>query len=178
MDVIKIKGALYTVHYDTEEDDEYSRLFHQWYDLNYLESFLYKNRKYLDSDYWTSLGYCSSDWDIVANEIIDEAGALENYIDELIDDGNLDLYFTSLDGDFKFLYEILPVKGYGKKTSPSFIRLYAIKLKDNAYVIIYGGIKLSDKIQTSPDLKDNVIPKIKKALAYFKQNGITESSDI
>lgn len=178
MDIINIKGALYTVHYDNEEDDEYSRLFNQWSDLNYLEDFLYEHRQYLDSDFWTSIGYSSSDWDLAANEIIDEAEALENYIDDLTNNGELDSYFTPLDGNFKYLYEILPVKGYGKGTPPSFIRLYAIKLKDNAYVIVYGGIKLSDKIQTSPDLKDNVFHKIDIVLAYMKQHGIIDSSDI
>ena len=69
------------------------------------------------------------------------------------------------------------MKSYGV-SSPSLLRLYAIKLDSNCYLIVYGGIKLGDTIQNSPILKDKVFNKIDKVLNYLKINGIEDSEDI
>ena len=45
--------------------------------------------------------------------------------------------------------------------------MYAIKLKNNLYVITGGGIKLVDTIQNSPDLKDHVIKNIDNVRALL-----------
>ena len=69
------------------------------------------------------------------------------------------------------------MKSYGLDR-PSFLRIYAIKLTDNTYLITGGGIKLADKIQNSPDIKDHVIQNIKRVRAYLRENGILDSDDI
>ena len=69
------------------------------------------------------------------------------------------------------------MKSYGTK-SPSLLRLYAIRLDSNCYLIVYGGIKLGDSIQNSPVLKDKVFNKIDSVLSFLKANGITNSDDI
>jgi len=56
--------------------------------------------------------------------------------------------------------------------------MYAIKLKNNLYVITGGGIKLADKIQNSPDLKDHVIKNIDNVRAWLKDSGISDEQDI
>ena len=63
------------------------------------------------------------------------------------------------------------MKAYGKNKH-TFLRLYAIKLGQNCYLIVYGGLKLGRAVQDSPILKDNVIRKIDWALYYLKQEGI------
>ena len=62
--------------------------------------------------------------------------------------------------------------------TPSLLRLYAIKIDSNCYLIVYGGIKLGTTIQDSPVLKDNVFKKIDQVLSYLRVNGITDSNDI
>ena len=75
------------------------------------------------------------------------------------------------------VYEYIPMKSYGPGR-PSFLRIYAIKLKNNLYVITGGGIKLADTIQNSPDLKDHVIKNIDKVRAWLKDIGIIDEQDI
>ena len=64
------------------------------------------------------------------------------------------------------------MKSYGTGR-PSFLRMYAIKLKNNLYVITGGGIKLADTIQDSPDLQN-----IDKVRAWLIQNGIIDEQDL
>lgn len=70
-----------------------------------------------------------------------------------------------------------PVKSYGTD-SPSLLRLYAIRLEANCYLIVCGGIKLGRTIQNSPVLKDKVFNKIDSVLNYLRANGITDGDDI
>ena len=82
-----------------------------------------------------------------------------------------------ISGKYKCLWSLEPVKSYGPY-SPSLLRLYAIKLDSNCYLIVYGGIKLGSTIQESPVLKDKVFNKIDAVLTFLKINGITESNDL
>ena len=82
-----------------------------------------------------------------------------------------------LGGKYKCLWSLEPMKSYGTK-SPSLLRLYAIKIDTNCYLIVYGGIKLGDTIQNSPVLKDKVFNKIDSVLSFLKNNGIADSEDI
>ena len=59
-----------------------------------------------------------------------------------------------------------------------FIRLYAIRMEENCYLIVYGGLKLADTIQNSPVLKTEVFKRIDQTLAYLKREGITEQEDL
>ena len=83
---------------------------------------------------------------------------------------SFDEYFHFLDGKYKCLWTLEPMKSYGTNR-PSLLRLYAIKLGPNCYLIVYGGIKLGDTIQNSPVLKDKVFNKIDNVLNYLKANG-------
>lgn len=69
------------------------------------------------------------------------------------------------------------MKSYGNGR-PSFLRIYAIKLEPNVYVVTGGGIKLADSIQNSPDLQDHVFCNIKMVRDWLKRCGITDHNDI
>jgi len=55
--------------------------------------------------------------------------------------------------------------------------LYAIKMKENTYLITGGGIKLADTIQNSPRLKDHILQDIDNVRNWLKANGIMDSDD-
>lgn len=69
------------------------------------------------------------------------------------------------------------MKSYGPN-SPSLLRMYAIKMEDNVYLITGGGIKLADTIQNSPGLKDHVLQNIDRVKRYLKEEGIIDSEDM
>ena len=90
---------------------------------------------------------------------------------------DFDSHFKSLEGKYKYELQWPPMKSYGT-IRPSLLRMYAIKMKENVYLITGGGIKLSDTIQNSPVLKEHVIQDIDRVRSFLKENGIMDNEDI
>lgn len=90
---------------------------------------------------------------------------------------DFDTHFRYLEGKYKYELEWQPVKSYGT-IHPSFLRMYAIKMGTNTYLITGGGIKLADTIQNSPDLKKHVLQNIERVRRFLKRNGIMDSDDM
>ncbi|MBO5407263.1 MAG: hypothetical protein J6A27_07115 [Bacteroidales bacterium] len=183
MEVVRIYGEwLYSIQFDEEDLNEYVRIFKQWHNLDYLEKFFCDNAEYIDSPFWKNAGLHPDEPEISAQRVLDEANGLEEYICKLVENMNLgikpdfDEYFHFLGGKYKCLWTLEPMKSYGTG-NPSLLRLYAIKIDKNCYLIVCGGIKLGTTIQNSPVLKDEVFKKIDKVLQFLRANGIEESDD-
>ena len=184
MEIVEIyKDWLYSIQFDESDLNEYRRIFKEWHDLDYLVSFFEENKDMIDSPFWKNAGLNPDTPEKSASRVIEEANELESYIRELVlnmksgDKPDFDMYFHFLEGKYKCLWSLAPMKSYGV-AKPSMLRLYAIKLDSNCYLIVYGGIKLGDTIQNSPVLKDNVIKKIDKVLEFLRSNGITDGDDL
>ena len=165
---------LYSFHYDGQERNEYRRLFHEWNDKSFLLSFFREYIEFLDIEIWSEF---NNEPENAAKSVILDANRLEPFIQELEENTkagkkpDFDSYFQPFEGKYAYVLEMVPMKAYGTNKH-TFLRLYAIKLGQNCYLIVYGGIKLSRSVQDSPILKDNVIRKIDWALYYLKQEGI------
>lgn len=171
---------IYSIKYEGQEDNEFDRLFDAWSDMSYLENFMMTNKKYLDNPIW---GVVYSP-EKAAATVRDEANDLNDLLYELYkhsfygEKPDFDSHFRFLDGKkYRDVLEYIPMKSYGTY-NPSFIRIYAIKLKNNQYIITGGGIKLADSIQDSPDLKNHVIQNIDRVRAWLISNGIMDEQDI
>lgn len=184
MEIVEIfKDWLYSINFDENDLTEYHRVFREWHDLDYLVDFFTTHKSYIDTDFWRNSGLDPNNPEKSAARVIEEADHLESYIRELVkncnngDSPDFDEYFHFLGGKYKCLWSLEPVKSYGTSI-PSLLRLYAIKLDSNCYLIVYGGIKLGSTIQNSPVLKDNVFQKIDSVIRFLKANGITDSEDL
>jgi hypothetical protein len=183
MEIVEIyKDWLYSIAFDEEDLSEYHRVFKEWHDLDYLINFFEDNKNFVNSKFWKDAGLDPDNPEFSAERVIDEANDLEMYISKLVDNvskglkPDFDQYFHFLDGKYKCVWSLEPVKAYGT-AAPSLLRLYAIKIESNCYLIVYGGIKLGSKIQNSPVLKDNVFRKVEEVLDFLKSNGILDSED-
>lgn len=136
------------------------------------------HQKYLNDSVWGERFTPES----AARKVREEAIELEDLFYDLCkntDHGktpDFDSHFKFLGGKYQ-VYEYIPMKSYGTGR-PSFLRMYAIKLKNNLYVITGGGIKLADTIQDSPDLQNHVIQNIDKVRAWLIQNVIIDEQDL
>lgn len=170
---------LYSIRYDSEEINEFDRLLDNWNDAVYVTEFLRANSDYLSTPVWSQTPTPED----AARQVYNEARVIEEYFEELAQNSyqgiipNFNSIFHYLDGKYKYELKIPPMKSYGH-VRPSLIRIYAIKLGDNCYLITGGGIKLSDTIQNSPNLKDHVLQNIDKVRNYLLENGISDSLDI
>ena len=154
---------IYSIKYDGEDANEFERLFEDWRDMDGVIGFFEKNKDYLKSKTWSDV--CEPE--AAAYQVFEEADDLEILFREL--------YFNAkeeskpdFDSHFKFL---------DGTESPSFIRLYAIKMGTNRYIIVGGGIKLCKTIQESPYLKDRIIQDIDKVRSWLRCNGIYEEDE-
>lgn len=175
-----IPPYLYSMQYDNEPLDEYHRVFRDWHEASFLAEFFRLNAEYLQQPFWKE--YFSEPED-AAKDVIVDATALERYINQLADNAkngetpDFESYFQPLEGKYIYEWKLIPMKGYGTG-KPTFIRLYAIRMEENCYLVVYGGLKLADTIQNSPVLKTEVFKRIDQTLAYLKQEGITEQEDL
>lgn len=184
MEIVEIyEPWIYSIQFDEKDIDEYDRIIEKWHDLDYLTDFFTKNAKFMENPVWQAIGLTPDEPEKSAERIIDEADQLEKYIKQLVENADagekpdFEAYFHFLNGKYSFVCELAPMKAYGT-LRPSLLRLYAVRLEANCFLIVYGGIKLADTIQNSPDLKDNVLNKMDRVLAFLKREGITERDDI
>lgn len=171
--------CLYSIRYDDQDLDEYSRLFDEWHDPVFLGTFFTENQELLKNEIWAK----TPDPLSASMQVIHEANHLSDLINQLNINTSqhkkpdLDDHFKYLDGKYNNIYEYVPMKSYGTDT-PSLLRLYAIKMTDRCYLITGGGIKLAKTIQESPGLKDHVIQNIDRVRRFLKTNGIIDSDDM
>ncbi|MCQ2253989.1 MAG: hypothetical protein MJZ29_00660 [Bacteroidaceae bacterium] len=184
MEIVEIyEPWIYSIQFDEDDLNEYDKVIEKWHDLDYLTEFFTTNAEYMNNPIWASIGLSPSEPEKSAERVIDESEKLEDYIEQLVENAehgvkpDLEAHFHFLNGKYSFVCELAPMKAYST-LKPSLLRLYAIRLEENCFLIVYGGIKLADTIQNSPDLKDNVIQKLDKVLAFLKREGITERDDI
>ncbi len=142
-------------------------------------TFLEDNESYLKVDIWKNIKLP----ELALLQVLDEARELELLFEVLAENADsglkpdFDSHFKYLEGKYKFALSYIPMKSYGVERA-SLLRIYAIKLEENVYLITGGGIKLAETIQESPDLKDHVLQNISRVITWLKQQGIAEGSDI
>lgn len=132
----------------------------------------------MNVDFWGEL----VDPELATDRTIDEAFDLEKHIDKLNQNTahgttpDFDEFFEPLNGEFSYVYIQTPMKAYGT-LKPSLLRLYAIKLKSNCYLITGGGIKYCRKMDQSPELKAE-IEKLKMVRSFLQKLGIEDVEDL
>jgi hypothetical protein len=170
---------IYSVRYDRWDENEFDRLFQLWNDVGAVAQFIRDNSHWLKTPFWLD----KIEPEDATRQVLDEAESLETLFDVLNENTSkgqkpdFDSHFQYLDGKYKFVLEWQPMKSYGT-SRPSLLRIYAIKMAANTYLITGGGIKLADTIQNSPDLKDHIIQDIDVVRTYLKENGIMDSDDM
>ena len=110
---------LYSIHFDEEDLNEYVRIFKQWHNLDYLVNFFKDNAQYIRTPFWANAGLDPLEPEYSAKRVLDEAEELEDYINELVSNMNsgnkpdFDEFFHFLDGKYKCLWTLEPMKSYG-----------------------------------------------------------------
>lgn len=177
LEIIELyEDHLYTVKFEDQEKDEYTKAFTLWKDLDYLVGYFSQNKHLLDSDFWVFNNIPVEPEDL-AGQIIKESIDYENYIRQIVENSrngkknDLDSFFKVLGGKYHVLHEYIPHKSYGTG-NPTMLRIYAIRMGPNCYIIVHGGIKLTKEIQGTPELDRELFSKIDRVISYLKNNGV------
>lgn len=150
---------LFAIQYEGEEMNEYQRLMNLWRDMEYLHNFLTKNESDLP-------GNCTKMQ--VANRIMDDQLQMYKTIIEILRGGDrkLEEFFRPLHNN-EYQAQILSLQ----KGRESYLRMYAIKVDNDTFVITGGAIKLTRTMQEREHTNDELL-KLDKVKRYLDSNGV------
>ncbi len=168
---------LYAIRFNEGEDDEFNHLFECWRDVAYLEEFFENNKADLTSGFYE-------------NQRIEKAVKLTMEEGQYLEDDLLKLSDKSKKGDkpnlddlFKPLYnkdncfmELHKTKATGGFIN-SWLRIYAIRIDTNTYVITGGGIKLTKTMNDREHLI-NELEKLTKVKEWLEENGFLDQKSV
>lgn len=168
-DEITENGKLWAVCFDGETENELSKVFAKWNDVDWLSAFFLKNIADLSSYFKIT------DITQAVMDTIDDSHKLECVLLDLSPDADLSMLFRPLNNneasDVLLQKEKARLKYRFKH--PSWLRLYAIKLTTGIYIITGGAIKLTATMQEREHTRIE-LAKLEKVRRYLIDADITD----
>ncbi len=168
-DEVTKDGRLWAVKYDGMQDNILFCTFNNWMDIDWLERFFSNNAADL-LKYFTITNLEDAIFDTFSDAI-----RLQSVILDLSPDTDLDMLFRPLD-NYRTAEMVLgkeKAKGFRTSGHSSWLRLYALKLEPQAYVITGGAIKLTHTMNE----RQHTINELKKMEAvrnFLIENGVVD----
>lgn len=142
-----IKGSLYTVQFDHETEfiHAFAKCFEQWNDPIYLRDFFEENKTDLNHSFWNKITV-----EDAIRKTRKDANLLEQALLEIAETGKterletLSTIFEPLSKNVFGDYEKDKAKGILRQ---SWLRIYAIRIEANLFLVTGGGIKLTKKME-------------------------------
>lgn len=168
MEIVRIfADQLTSFRYDTDQPDEFSRLFSQWQDPEFLYNFFTEHIEDLQSGFFGTVSLPTA-----IRRTRDEARKLEHMLLQLAIGKHDDLDSIFLPLTLEEPIELTRSKAKGD-TQRSWLRIYAIKLQSNVYVVTGGSIKLTrgmqDRNHTMLELR-----KFERCKDFLHEQGVTD----
>lgn len=173
-----LEDSLYAIKYNTEENNEFNRLFNDWSDIEFLEAFFEEHKNDLQRKFYNNISI-----EKAIENTIDEANKLEQKLMKIAKSGKTNNYhtlqtiFKPLNNNNEYPFpEYQKSKVYGDKWK-SWLRIYAIRLEPNVFVITGGAIKLTRTMNEREHLL-NELQKLEQTKQYLIEQGVIDNSDI
>jgi len=154
--------------------DAFHQCFEDWQDISRLYSFFKENPQ--------TLSYYGVDIKTAVRLVLKES---QEFFEDILNIAEGKSYEKSLDdivfqplhiGD-DFDLPIIETKAYGTNRGKSFLRLYAIRLKDGTYIIVGGLIKSTKSLQESKEGR-HILDLSKRLAEFLRKNNYVDSFDI
>lgn len=171
------EDCLLSVKNDHEKQDEFSKIFDQWTDIEYLDNFFTTHASDLKRPYWEGI---SIEQSII--ETRNEAIKFREYLKRIAEKPAKERiplflrFFKPLSknqGKNSFLDK---KKAYGKRNK-TWLRIYALKAGEDRYIITGGAIKLTDNMgERAHTLKE--LGKLDACKQFLINEGIVDEEGI
>lgn len=171
-----VEEALASIKYVEEAVDAFTGCFSLWENVEYLESFFVENKVDLFSGFWRM------SIEEAVLKTLDEARMFKGDILYYAEQGRTESARWLEDYIFRPLHKEIYAntriesKAYGTEGGRSMLRLYAIRLGSNQYIVTGGAIKLTRDLQVRVHTTQE-LSKLKLASSYLKSLGIDDASD-
>jgi hypothetical protein len=158
-------NQLFAFHYENEKLNELRRLLKLWNNTEYLFKFVTSNK--LDAPQNIPI------YNLIS-QLINNANQIDVTLDKISKDPNraLEEFFKPLENQEYQIVELSKQKGRN-----NYLRLFAIKIDNNCFVITGGAIKFhhrnKDRLHTQTEMD-----KLDNCKNYLKNNGVFDSDSL
>jgi hypothetical protein len=152
---------LFSFHYDGENISELRKILTLWNDTNYLYTFLKKHQK--DFPIGETI-------QTLSKKIIIDAKSIDKTLEFLAEneDKNLTSFFKPLHNE-EYVLQLLS-KQKGRK---NILRIYAIRISEDCFVVTGGAIKLTLRMKEREHTQ-NELNRLNKCRDFLKNEGIVD----
>lgn len=150
---------LFAIQYEGEDENEYDRLLGLWGDTEYLVDFLLKNKRDIPD---------RRTLEEMANFLREDAFAIDDRLLEILEreDENLSFFFQPLHNQ-EYQTQVLSLQ----KGRRYYLRLYALKISEDIFLITGGAIKLTRTMQERRHTQKE-LDKLNAARDYLRDQDI------
>lgn len=168
-DDITENGKLWAARFDGETENELSKVFAKWNDVDWLRIFFEENKTDLNRYFKIT------DITQAVMDTIDDSQELECVLLDLSPDADLSMLFRPLNNNETSDVLLQKEKARLKRRLKhvSWLRLYAIKLVSGIYIITGGAIKLTATMQEREHTSVELV-KLEKVRRYLLDANITD----
>ena len=168
--IIDGKDHLWAVRDMNKPNNELAALFRQWNDLDYLWDFFLKNME--DLQEFFHIERISE----AVEDTINDAEQLERLILEIPYTENLDELFLPLGSTDMSIRELAreKAKNWNRTGHASWLRVYAIRLEKNVFVVTGGAIKLTRSMQDREHTQQELL-KLNQCRQFLLENNVFDS---
>ncbi|MBO4426967.1 MAG: hypothetical protein J5771_00580 [Bacteroidales bacterium] len=172
-DEITQDGRLWAARYDGMQDNILFCTFNNWLDLDWLLDFFTEHSADL-LKYFNII-----DLDKAIFDTFSDAIRLQSVILDLSPEADLDALFKPLDNNrtAEMLLGKEKAKGFKMSGHPSWLRLYALKLEPQSYVITGGAIKLTHTMNERQHTIEE-LQKMERVRNFLIENGVVDLEGI
>lgn len=165
--IIEDSDHLWAVRSDDKDADELTLLFRNWTNGEYLLDFFMENFEDLKDFFHIER------LDEAVNDTFEDAEALQELVLEFPYTENLDELFKPLDVTDSRVRELSREKArnWTRDRHASWLRIYAIRLEPNVYLVTGGAIKLTRTMQEREHTAIE-LQKLNRCKDYLKANGV------
>ena len=171
------EDCLLSVKGDHEEYNEFDKMFRNWTDIEYLDTFFTANKEDLKRPFWGEISI-----ELAIKETRNEAIKFRQHLKWLSQNAPEDrlILFLELFHPLKKDQPIIPFlekkKAYGirKKT---WLRIYGLKFGDDKYIITGGTIKLTDNMSEREHTMEE-LGKLEECRRFIIDEGIVDEDGV
>lgn len=166
--------GLWSIHLDGELQSEFDKFFDVMHDIEWLHDFFEENKIDLHGGFFGKISI-----GLAVSRTLEEAGEMEDSLYDYSEQGfrkkdsNLQHLFKPLNN---FEYSITAHQKSKARIRKGWLRVYAIRLAANCYLVTGGAIKLT--LDMKKGHLQNELKKLELAKAFLRSNGITYPEDL
>lgn len=168
------EDGLWSIHMDGEPQNEFEKFFDVMNDIEWLHNFFEQNKTDLHGGFFGSISI-----GLAVSRTLEEMEEMENSLYDYSEQGfggsdsNLQHLFKPLNN---FEYAITTYQKSNARIRKGWIRLYAIRLADNCYLVTCGAIKLT--LDMKKEHLQHELKKIEQTKLFLRSNGIDYPEDL